>query len=134
MGQTSNHPYPLYSIVSEEESKIVPYPFVFVNDDGTVRELHQSERSYLEMRFHPTDGGRPYIKDSYEKKDGWSSIGGFCPRSKIPVDISVLDAPAEDPTESLRKALVEKQISFGRKNGFEVISNLDGTVTLRRKK
>jgi hypothetical protein len=36
--------------------------YVYVNDDGTARELSPVEREYLGQKFHPGDSGRPYIK------------------------------------------------------------------------
>src|SRR5689334_767250 len=63
-----------FVIVSSDEAKSEPYPYVYVNDDGSVRELHPSERIYLETSFSPFDGARPYTKDSYVMKDGWGSI------------------------------------------------------------
>jgi len=33
-----------------------PYPYVHVNADGSARELHPSERRYLETEFKGGDG------------------------------------------------------------------------------
>jgi hypothetical protein len=112
----------------------VPYPYVYVNDDGTVRELHQSECTYLETPFHPFDGAQPYIKSSYDKKDGRGSIGGFCLRSKIPSNADILEAPLEDPSELSRKMFLEKQIKSAKEKGFEIVENTDGTITIKRPK
>jgi len=38
------------------------YPYIYVNADGTARELHAGERAYLEMEFKGGDGAMPYIK------------------------------------------------------------------------
>jgi hypothetical protein len=35
-----------------------PYPYVYVNADGTARELHASEQKYLEAEFKGGDGAR----------------------------------------------------------------------------
>ena len=83
--------------VSEEESKLVPYPYIRVNDDRTIRELHRSECEYLEEPFDLFDGGRPYIKFAFEQKDGWGNLGGFCRRALVPTHFEILQAPAEDP-------------------------------------
>ena len=72
------------AVVSPEEAKQQPYPYVYVNANRPVRELHDAERQYLEQPFSPFDGGRPYIKHSFESLDGWASIAGFCRRSLIP--------------------------------------------------
>jgi hypothetical protein len=132
MDHENNRPNRSYAIVSKDEAKAVPYPFVYVNDNGTVREVHQTERVFLETHFHPADSARPYIKDSYAQKDGWGSIGGFCHRSIIPKNIDILEAPAEDPSESIKKVFLEKQIRFAKEKGFEAIENADGTLTLRK--
>lgn len=123
-----------FAVVSEAEANSVPYPVIFVEDDGFVRELHQSERAYLETPFNPMDGGRPYVKSSYEKKDGWGSVEGFCFRSDIPSHMIIHDAPLEDPSELSKKNLVKKQIRFAKEKGLEIIENADGTVTLRKPK
>ena len=123
----------LFAVVSQDEAKTTPYPYVFVNADGTVRELHESERTYLETPFYPTDGARPYVKSSYDQKDGWGGMEGFCPRSVIPSSFDILAAPSEDPTEASKKRLFEKQIRYAKEKGFEVTENADGRLTLRRK-
>ncbi len=132
MQPKGKRPMNSYSIVSEDQAKIVPYPFVYVNDDGSVRELHSTERAYLETTFQPADGARPYIKDSYARLDGWGSVSGFCHRSLVPPDLKVLDAPIEDPTESIKAAFRETQIRFAREKGLEVSENPDGTLALRK--
>jgi hypothetical protein len=123
-----------HAVVSQSEAKSTQYPIVFVNDDGSVRELHQSERTYLETPFDPTDGSRPYVKNSHAKKDGWGSVEGFCYRSKIPSDISIGEAPLEDPSENTKERFLAKQIKFAKENGFEVIEEADGRIITRRLK
>jgi hypothetical protein len=98
--------YPPLVVVSAAEASRIPYPFVYVNVDGTVRELHAKEREYLETPFHPCDGGRPYTKQSYADKNGWGEIIGFCERSKIPPHLAVAPAPEDDPGE-LWRAMME---------------------------
>ncbi len=122
-----------FAVVSKDEAKMAPYPYVYINDDGTVRELHQSERDYLETAFYPTDGNRPYVKNSYRSKDGWGSIEGFCLRSNVPSNITVLEAPTENPSKTSQKKFLEKQIKLATQKGFEIIENPDGSMTLRRK-
>jgi hypothetical protein len=94
-----------FTIVSQQAANQDPYLYVFVQDDGTVRELRPDERAYLETPFLPSDGARPAIKDSYTSKNGWGSQQGFCQRAKIPAGIEVLkpEPPAsplqEDPAD-----------------------------------
>ena len=120
---------PLFAVVSKEESQLVPYPFVHVNDDGTVRELHPNERHYLETPFHPFDGERPYIKQSFDAKDGWGKLGGFCSRSSIPQAGDIQEAPLEDPSKPLTK---ERLMEFLHKKGLLVTENVDGAATARK--
>src|SRR5215469_2917651 len=54
-----------YAIVEKDRSGVDPYPYVYVNVDGSARELHPDERDYLETPFSPGDGARPYVKGSY---------------------------------------------------------------------
>jgi hypothetical protein len=58
----------LYAVVDRDEALVEPYPYIHVEKDGTARELHASEREYLETPFLFGDGGRPYVKSSYEER------------------------------------------------------------------
>jgi hypothetical protein len=118
-----------FVIVDGNQAKIEPYPFIFVNGDGSARELHSGERNYLETPFHPADGGRPYTKDGFSQKNGWGEIAGFMMRSLLPEGIHVRPAPLDDPSKPLTN---EEQIQFLRDKGMEVIENGDGTFTARK--
>ena len=85
--------------VSASDAARVPYPYVYVNADGTVRELHTEEREYLETPFEGGDGGRPYVKANFDSKDGWGEIKGFCRRSSIPAHLPIAEAPKENPNK-----------------------------------
>ena len=41
--------------------------FVYVEEDGSARELSAEERDYLNTEFQGADGGRPYIKCWYRE-------------------------------------------------------------------
>src|SRR5581483_5817860 len=58
--------------------------YVWVNDDGSVRELADGEVSYLMEAFSPGDGDRPYIKPSYGHRTPDGRIGGFMHRGGLP--------------------------------------------------
>ena len=102
-----------------------PYPYVYVNADGSARELHESERRYLETEFKGGDGAAPYIKSSYEERDGWhrstaTSRDHCCPkapRSTMP--------PAEDPIRPMNR---QGYIAWLRNKGMEVTEKRDGSV------
>ena len=64
--------------------------FVYVNLDGTIRELTKDEMEYLSEEFHPNDGDRPYIKTSYKQLTPDNKIWGFLKRNEIPEGFSVI--------------------------------------------
>jgi len=59
--------------------------FVFVNDDGSIRELSADEEAFLNTNFDPADSGRPYVKSKYSARTPDGRLGGFLPRSEIPI-------------------------------------------------
>jgi len=73
-----------FTIVSKSQAKQNPYPYVWVDAEGNVRELSPSEKEFLETPFIPGDGGAPYTKTHYEQKNGWGNLRGFCRRISIP--------------------------------------------------
>ena len=100
---------------------------VYVNQDGSVRELSSDEREYLSQGFHPTDGERPYIKWSHSSQDGWGSISGFLSRSKVPRNIVVEPVnPRYVPQKSdVRLEMIEDS----RRVGDIITENADGSTT-----
>jgi|SRR6185437_2859755 len=113
-----------YAIVTAAESATKPYPYVYVEVDGSARELHSSERAYLEQYFLPFDSGRPYVKWRYRQKDGWGELSGDLRRSKLPRSVRVQPAPLELPNKSLTDEL--------RERGLDVTGNDDGSLTARK--
>jgi hypothetical protein len=89
-----------FALVTPEEAESDPYPYVYVEGDGTTRELHPGERSYLEMKFSPFDGGRPYVKTEYLDCAGHAT-SGYCRRSLLPPGLPVGHAPEEDPSRPI---------------------------------
>ena len=73
-----------FAVVDEKEAKLDPYPYVHVEDDGSFRELYDHEKKYLEEKFYPTDGNRPYVKLRYKSKTPDGRLRGFCSRKKLP--------------------------------------------------
>ena len=132
-GKTRRRQDPLdgYAIVKKDRSIVDPYPYVYVNADGGARELHQGERDYLETRFQPGDGNRPYIKSGYSKRNGWGELAGFLKRSQLPNEIVIQAAPAENPSKPLTRS---EQIQFLRDKGVVVTENPDGTFTATKPK
>jgi hypothetical protein len=122
---------PMYVVVDAAAASLEPYPYVFVEDDGSVRELHSEERKYLETPFSPFDGGRPYIKEDYQRRDGWKSIKGFCLRTKIPDGIHIAAAPDDNTNPNLSKADLGKLL---QEKGFEITEQTGGTVKAKHLK
>lgn len=85
-----------FAIVPPENSNDIPYPIVFVSEEGKVYELEEGDRRYMEEPFHPGDGARPYVKSRYDEKNGWGNLRGFLRRSDLPKGIEVAPAPTHD--------------------------------------
>jgi hypothetical protein len=112
-------------------STAAPYPYVYVNADGTARELHADERSYLETEFKGGDGAMPYIKSRYDERNGWGELSGYLERALLPPDATVQDAPTENPNRPLSQ---KEYIAWLRGKGAEVVENTDGSITILGKR
>jgi hypothetical protein len=102
------------------------YPYLFIEKDGSARELHPDERTYLDAVYHPGDGGRPYIKFRYPQLNGWGEIDGYLKRSNLPLSIAIRPAPEANPN---RPRTRQEDIQFLRDKGCEVTENADGSYT-----
>jgi len=107
-----------------------PFRFVHVNADGTVRELHESERRYLQTEFKGGDGAAPYIKSRYDERNGWNELTGYLERRLLPEGMATAAAPADDPIRPLDRG---EYIAWLRGKGVEVIENADGSLTVKRR-
>ena len=103
------------------------FKFVYVNHDGSVRELSPEEQAYLSEEFHGSDGGRPYIKWSYESRDGWGSQSGFIERRGVPARIEIL--PVHPDYDAAEKKLREDLPHPHQDAGDVIVQNPDGSVT-----
>lgn len=65
------------------------FRYVYVEDDGSVREVSKEDKDYLTQQFHPTDGARPYIKSSYKQRTPDGRLSGFIDRHKVPKKINI---------------------------------------------
>jgi hypothetical protein len=66
--------------------------FVYVKEDGSARQLTADERNHLNTKFHPTDGGRPYIKYCYGKIAPDGKISGYLLRKRLPRHVPIADS------------------------------------------
>lgn len=103
------------------------FDYVYVNQDGSARELSPRERTYLSTEFSGGDGGRPYIKATYDSRDGWGSLSGFLARRSVPANLTVEPVrPDYDPLEHEGASILLGQ---ARAAGDVIVENADGSVT-----
>ncbi len=81
------------------------YRFVYVNEDGSVREVTMLEKLYLQTKYSGGDGARPYIKITYSDKTPDGRIAGFCYRNAVPRNIEI-----QQVVEEATKEAIESQI------------------------
>ena len=72
---------------------------IYVENDGSARELTDAEMRYVDTPFSPLDGARPYIKSSYHQRNGWSELRGFLDRTNLPGGIAIGPAPVASPLQ-----------------------------------
>jgi hypothetical protein len=73
------------------------FRYVYVNRDGSARELTADEQEYLSEKFSGGDGGRPYIKFRYESLTPDGRISGFLERRQLPARIEIQPQPTLAP-------------------------------------
>ena len=69
------------------------FRYVYVNGDGSARELTPDEQVYLNTEFSGGDGARPYIKFRYESLTPDGRISGFLERRQLPTRIEIQTPP-----------------------------------------
>jgi len=74
----------LYAEVDEDVPADAPFPYVWVDDDGSARELNADERKYLRTPFDPRDGARPYVKSNYRARTPDGRLRGYLRRNQLP--------------------------------------------------
>jgi hypothetical protein len=103
-----------------------PYPYIYVNADGSARELHPNERNWLETPFKGGDGAAPNVKSDYDERNGWGDLNGYLMRSLLPEGVAIHDAPAEDPSRPMNR---EEFIAWLRNKGMVITEKSDGSFT-----
>ncbi len=101
------------------------YEFVFVNEDGTAREVSLSERLYLQTKYLGGDGDRPYIKTKYGERTPNGKISGFCYRRKLPKTVNI-----ELPSERLLSQSFRQELDRVTGMGYEI--NFSGIEYLEK--
>jgi hypothetical protein len=71
------------------------FRYVYVNPDGSARELTADEREYLNTPFSGGDGARPYIKFRYESLTPDGRIIGYLERRQLPAKIEIQPSPPD---------------------------------------
>ena len=69
------------------------FRYIYVNHDGSARELTADEQEYLNTPFDGADGARPYIKFRYESLNPDGRIIGFLERRQLPAGIEIHPRP-----------------------------------------
>jgi hypothetical protein len=106
------------AIVNPPKMAAVPNAdaLVYVNEDGSVRELTAAERSYVETEFSPLDGARPYIKSRYRDRTAWG-IQGYLPRVEVPENVFIHPAPQDTPQPQTPQTVADSLSQLIRKHG-----------------
>jgi hypothetical protein len=95
--------------------------YVYVEDDGTARELEADEIEYLNTKFEGGDGNRPYIKSSYGQLTPDNRLHGYLPRTELPAGLHVKAltefTPIENAEAAIEIAKLGIPISFCIKSG-----------------
>jgi hypothetical protein len=63
--------------------------FVFVAEDGSVREVTAAEADFLATAFDAADGARPYVKRHYDSRTPDGRLLGFLSRAELPEGLRV---------------------------------------------
>jgi hypothetical protein len=90
---------------------------VYVNEDGSVRELTQGEKTYVATPFSPLDGARPHIKLRYFDRAA-RGIQGYLPRTQVPHGMPIHPPPQDTLQEQTPQAVGESLVQLvGRLGG-----------------
>jgi hypothetical protein len=94
-----------------------PDALVYVNEDGSVRELTDAEKTYVATQFSPLDGARPNIKSRYSDRTAWG-LQGYLPRAEVPQGFSIQPAPQQDkPQPQTPQTVADSLSKLIRKHG-----------------
>ena len=89
---------------------------VWINDDGSAREITDAEKKYVDAEFSPFDGARPYIKSYYEQRNGWGKLSGYLQSTKLPKGMPINPAPLTSDPPQTPQAVAESILELIRKD------------------
>jgi hypothetical protein len=84
---------------------------VYINEDGSARELTEADKIYVDTEFSPLDGARPYIKSDYSQRTALGEIRGYLLRAKVPERVPIEPAPSEHEVQQPTPQTVAESIS-----------------------
>jgi hypothetical protein len=58
--------------------------YAWIDDQGRAWELSDDQLEYLRTRFHPNDGARPYVKQTYDQRTPDGRLSGFLRTKDLP--------------------------------------------------
>jgi hypothetical protein len=65
------------------------FEYVYVEDDGSAREVTEVERRRLSTEYEEGDSRRPYVKLRYESRDDEGRRRGFLRRRQLPAGVPI---------------------------------------------
>jgi len=89
---------------------------VFIDNDGSARELTDAEKTYVDADFSPFDGARPYIKPRYDQRNALGELRGFLQRRQLPAGTAVHPAPPPSPPANTPQAVAESILGVIRQH------------------
>ena len=90
---------------------------VYIDNDGSARELTAAEKKYVDTEFSPFDGARPHIKQHYLERNAWGELRGFLEKSEVPDSVPVNPAPPGLPRNKTPQAVANAILDLIRKHG-----------------
>jgi hypothetical protein len=87
---------PFLISIRPRRGKETGFRYIYVNDDGSARELTDDEQDYINTKFEGGDGARPYIKSHYYSLTPDKKMKGFLWRRHLPRKITIESAPKGD--------------------------------------
>lgn len=91
---------------------------IYINEDGSARELTQADKKYVDTEFSPLDGARPYIKSHYSQRTALGEIRGYLPRTEVPDGMPINSAPPESPQRQTPQAVADSISQLIRKHSL----------------